>query len=245
MKIVAINGSPNRTGNTAKLVREALASAEESGAEEAGGRSTGVEVEHVFLADHRLAYCRGCLSNGTRKFCMSAGRCIIPDDMETLKEKLYEADGVVFASPSYGIEPTARMKNFITDRLGLYAVYTSALREKYFAGISTAGAIGAGTVAKKLARTFSTGFFGRGYVSGWLGVSVGNGEVSDSGPAIDRARELGRKMARDIARRRRYPFQALGKRIITRLMIVRNILAHRETSMRAVYETLTAQGVLR
>jgi multimeric flavodoxin WrbA len=241
MRIVAIQGSPNRNGNTARLVREALAGAWEAGA--------AVEVEEVFLADHRLEYCRGCLSNGTPKFCMSTGRCVLGDDLERLREKLSAADGVIFASPSYGVEPTARMKNFITDRLGLFTVYTSAMRGKYFAGISTAGAIGATAVARKLARTFSTGFFGRGYVTGWLGVTVGDGTIRDGSPALARARALGRKMARDIARRRRYPFQELGKRIITRFMvrpmITRNILAHRETSMQAVYQNLAAQGVLK
>jgi multimeric flavodoxin WrbA len=166
-----------------------------------------------------------------------------------LREKLSAADGVIFASPSYGVEPTARMKNFVTDRLGLFTVYTSALRGKYFAGISTAGAIGATTVARKLARAFSTGFFGRGYVSGRLGVAVGDGTLPKGGSAERRARALGRRMARDIARRRSYPFQELGKRIITRFMvrptITRNILAHRETSMHAVYETLAAQGILK
>lgn len=236
MKIIAVNGSPNRHGNTSLMVESALS----------GAREAGAEVEHVFLKDHRLEFCRGCLSNGTSKFCMSTGRCVVPDAMEKLKEALYAADGVVFASPSYGVEPTARMKNFVTDRLGLFAVYTSALKGKYFAGISTAGAIGAGSVAKKLARSFSTGFFGRGYVSGWLGVSVGDARVSDD--ALERARRLGRKMALDIRTRRRYPLQELGKRIITRLivrpMIRKNILAHRDNSMRAVYESLLAQGVL-
>jgi multimeric flavodoxin WrbA len=239
MKIIAVNGSPNRNGNTSLLVEEALRGAEEAGA----------EVEHLFLADHHLEFCRGCLSNGTRRFCMSTGRCVLPDDMEALKAKLHAADGIIFASPSYGIEPTARMKNFVTDRLGLLAVYTSALKGKYFAGISTAGAIGAGAVAKKLAHSFSTGFFGRGYVSGRLGVAVGDHRVDADGPTVTRARTLGRRLATDIRRGRRYPLQQLGKRLITRLvvrpMIVKNILAHRDTSMRAVYDTLAAEGVLR
>jgi multimeric flavodoxin WrbA len=169
--------------------------------------------------------------------------------MEMLREKLHAADGIILASPSYGIEPTARMKNFLTDRLGLYAVYTSALKGKYFAGISTAGAIGAGAVAKKLARSFSTGFFGRGYVSGRLGVAVGDSRINPSGPTVTRARSLGRRMALDIRWRRRYPLQQLGKRLITRLivrpMIVKNILTHRQTSMRAVFDALTTEGVLK
>src|SRR6056297_531588 len=120
MKIIAINGSPNRNGNTAALVEAALKTA----------RQAGAETEHIFLCDHQIEFCRGCLSNGTSRFCMSAGRCVIPDEMEMLRAKLQTADGIILASPSYGLEPTARMKNFITDRLGLLAVYTSALKGK-------------------------------------------------------------------------------------------------------------------
>lgn len=168
--------------------------------------------------------------------------------MEALKKKIHEADGVIFASPSYGIEPTARMKNFVTDRLGLYAVYTSALRGKYFCGISTAGAIGAKTVAKKLVRSFSTGFFGRGYISGWLGVSVGDRRIDDNASEIKRAHRLGRKITEDITCARQFPLQMAGKRLITRFlvrpMIRKNILEHREDSMKAVYDTLAMQGLL-
>jgi len=166
-----------------------------------------------------------------------------------LKAKLHAADGIILASPSYGIEPTARMKNFITDRLGLLAVYTSSLKGKYFAGISTAGAIGAKAVAKKLARTYSPGFFGRAYVSGWVGTAVGDTALSTESPQVEPARRLGAKMARDIQRGSAYPFQQLGQRLITRMvvrpMIVKNILSHRSTTMRAVYANLASQGVLK
>ena len=238
MKIIAINGSPNRNGNTAALVEASLQAA----------RQAGAETEHIFLRDHRIEFCRGCLSNGTSQFCMSAGRCLIPDDMEMLREKLQSANGIILASPSYGIEPTARMKNFITDRLGLLAVYTSSLKGKYFAGISTAGAIGAKAVAKKLARSYSTGFFGRAYVSGWVGAAVADTKLSTESPQAETARRLGTKMAYDIQRGSAYPFQQLGQRLITRIlvrpMIVKNILSHRATTMRAVYATLASQGVL-
>ena len=238
MTIVAINGSPNRDGNTAVLLREAIRGAEAEGA----------RVEEVFLADRRIEFCRGCLSNGSRSFCLSSGRCLIGDDLEEIRAKVAEADGIILASPSYGIEPTARMKNFLTDRLGLLSVYTSQLRGKYFIGISTAGAVGAGAVAKKLARTFATGFFGRAYASGTLGVSVGHGRPDPHGGAARRAHALGGRLAEDIRRGRRYPLQLLARRAITRFVvrptITRNILAHRDDRMKAVYERLAAEGVL-
>jgi multimeric flavodoxin WrbA len=50
MKIIGIDGSPRKDGNTEKLVRRVLA-----GAEEAGGRT-----EFLKLADLTINYCRGC-----------------------------------------------------------------------------------------------------------------------------------------------------------------------------------------
>lgn len=238
VKIVAVNGSPNRNGNTAVLVQEAIR----------GAREAGAEVEEVFLADYRIGFCRGCLSNGARSFCLSTGRCVQADDLEPLRQKLYEADAVILASPSYGVEPTARMKNFLTDRFGLYAVYTSAMRGKYFLGLSTAGAVGAPQVARKLAATFATGFFGRGYVSGSLGAHVGHGTLEAAGRAAQRAHELGGKLVNDVRTARRYPLQLLLKRLLTRYVVrptIRsNILAHKNGRMRGVYSRLAEDGVL-
>jgi multimeric flavodoxin WrbA len=238
MKITAVLGSPNRNGNTAALVARALA----------GAREAGAETELIFLKDYRIEYCLGCLSNGAKEYCMSSGRCNIPDDAEKLKTKLYGSDGIIFASPSYGIEPTARMKNFLTDRIGMFTVYTSGLAGKYFAGISTAGGIGAAKVAKRLSREFAAGFFDRGYVSGSLGVLVGDGSVRELEGELEKAYRLGTKLAEDIRHGRRYPLQLLGKRILTRLMIrpiiSKNILAHKDHTMKAVYENLTGRGYI-
>jgi len=80
---------------------------------------------------------------------MSTGKCNIHDDVEELKQKLYQSDGIVLASPSYGIMPTAIMKNFIVDRIGMFTAYTSGFGGKYFAGVSACDGIGAKKVAKK------------------------------------------------------------------------------------------------
>lgn len=238
MKITAVLGSPNRNGNTSVLVNEALR----------GALEIGAETEILFLADYRIEYCKGCLSNGAKEYCMSRGICNINDDAAALRKKLYESDGIIFASPSYGIQPTARMKNFLTDRIGMYTVYTSRLGGKYFLGLSTAGGIGAPTVAKKLAAEFAHGFFQRGYVSGSLGVHVGHDCIEKHPDALDRAYTLGRKLAVDIKTGKRYRLQHLGNRLLTALMIKpiikKNIVSNKEHSMRAVYEDLVERSLL-
>lgn len=138
MKVTAVLGSPSKNGNTCIMAREVLR----------GARDAGAETEEIFLAGHHIEYCKGCIGK-TPKHCMSTGKCNIHDDVEELKQKLYQSDGIVLASPSYGIMPTAIMKNFIVDRIGMFTAYTSGFGGKYFAGVSACGGIGAKKVAKK------------------------------------------------------------------------------------------------
>jgi multimeric flavodoxin WrbA len=246
MKITAVLGSPNKDGNTAALLDAVLEGVrDELQASENGSAA----IETMFLAEHRIEYCRGCLSNGAKEFCMSKGRCNINDDMEDLRKKLYESDAVIFASPSYGIQPSARMKNFLTDRIGMFTVYTSSLAGTYFAGISTAGGIGAPKVAKKLAGEYAVGFFGRGYSCGSLGLHVGTGRTADYPKALEKARRLGKKLVKDVRKKKKYRFQRLGDRILTKILIrpiiKKNILKNKDHRMRAVYHNLTQRGLLR
>ncbi|MDF1569165.1 MAG: flavodoxin family protein [Spirochaetaceae bacterium] len=125
---------PSRNGNTAVLARAALEAA----------RAEGADTEKIVLSEHHIEYCRGCMH------CMRTGTCLIDDEAFALRDKLYTSDGIILASPSYGIQMTARMKNSLVDRIGMFTVNTSSFGGKHFVGISTAGGIGAKKVARKL-----------------------------------------------------------------------------------------------
>jgi multimeric flavodoxin WrbA len=237
MKIIAILGSPKKNGNTSILAREALRGAKESGA----------EVEEIFLGDYNIEFCRGCM------MCMHDGKCAINDDFEQLKAKVYQSDGIILASPSYGLAPTARFKNFWTDRLGMFTVYTSSLGGKHFLGFSTAGAVGAKKVAKELGFGSTAGIFLTSYCSGYLGVAVGAG---DSGmknielfpEKITRAYKMGIKLANDIKTNKKYLFQGIGKKILFGFLlkgIMRaNLIKNKNGYMKAVYENLKERGLI-
>lgn len=237
MKIVAVLGSPSKNGNTSILAREVLKGAQDAGA----------EIEEIVLADHQIGFCRGCIGK-TPVMCMSTGKCNISDDAEALKQKLYSSDGIILASPSYGIMPSAMMKNFIVDRIGMFTAYISGLGGKYFVGVSTCGGIGAKKVAKDIVKHFLAGFHQRGYRSGYLGVALGYGSVGDKPKALAKAHKLGLKLVRDIEKRRKYPFQSLFDRmmvaLIVRRVIVKNIDANRHGDMKAVYENLVGRGLM-
>ena len=238
MKITVLMGSPTKNGNTCVLAREVVR----------GAKDCGAETEEIFLAELRIDYCKGCVGK-TKKFCMSTGLCNINDDTEELKHKLLNSDGIILATPSYGILPTAIMKNFLIDRLGMFLAYTSGLGGKYFVGVSTCGGMGAKTVAKDILKHFTAGFHQRGYVSGYLGVAVGYDRIENNPKALNKAYKLGTKLVNDIAKKRKYPFQSLKDRVIISLFvrksILKNIYTNRDGDMKAVYENLIGRGLIK
>jgi multimeric flavodoxin WrbA len=238
MKITAVLGSPFKDGNTCVLAREVLRGAQDAGA----------EGSEIFLAEHKIEFCRGCLSRNVKTMCMTTGRCVINDDVNALRQQLYESDGIILASPSYGIKPTARMKNFIVDRIGMYTAYTSSLGGKYFVGVSTCGGIGATRVARELAEDFVVGFHQRGYLSGYLGVKLGYDRIESQPETLAKAYRLGQKLADDIRTGRKYPFQKLFDRLmmtlVVRRIILQNIYTNKDGQMKAVYENLVSRGLI-
>ena len=214
-----------------------------------GARDAGAEVDEIFLAEHHIEFCRGCISRDAKNLCMSTGRCIIDDDVNLLRQRLYDSDGIVFASPSYGMMPTARMKNFLVDRIGMYTAYVSGLGGKYFVGISTCGGIGGKKVAKDLAGQFVTGFHRRGYRTGYLGIKLGYDRVENRAEALEEAYKLGCKLVHDIESSRKYPFQRIVDRTINALLvrriILKNIYANKDGRMKAVYENLVSRRLIR
>ena len=106
MKIVAINGSPRKNGNTARLLKAV-------GKEV---RAAGVEFE-VFQPGHRVHPCMACYH------CLNTGslRCVQNDDMvNDIIAACIEADGILLASPVYHGGIAGNMK-CVLDRLMLAA----------------------------------------------------------------------------------------------------------------------------
>ena len=87
MKIVVLNGSARKNGNTAAMVR-----AFQEGAEEAGH-----EVLVFPVANMDIHGCRGCEYCHTR----GDGACIQQDDMQAIYQHWHDMDMLVLASPVY------------------------------------------------------------------------------------------------------------------------------------------------
>jgi multimeric flavodoxin WrbA len=230
MKIVGVISSPHFNGNTATLVREALRNAEAEGA----------TVTEVFLPNYQIEFCKACSK------CMADGKCPIPDDFEALKTLIYQADGIIWSSPTYAGAPNAMLKRLI-ERFGMYERLTSSFGGKYTVGISTCSSMGAKNVAKNLAVLASSGIFQRGYVSGILGVGLRGKEVAQDTNILRKARKLGRKISQDIKKGKKYPLQNWQGRLINYFLlkpIFRGAILKNKETLKAVYNNLEQRGLI-
>lgn len=102
MRILAVNGSPRKGGNTDLLLDEM----------EKIMQRHQVETETIFLRDIELEPCDGC------KYCREhLGECHIEDDFTSLFEKSSAAEGIILATPVYFGSATPPLKAYM-DRVG-------------------------------------------------------------------------------------------------------------------------------
>lgn len=105
MRVLALSGSRNRQGGTARAIDALLG----------GVAGAGGQPESLFLTEHKLERCRQCNPDGWG-ICMTEERCIIEDDFASIAEKVGSADLLVFATPVYFHDLSESMKGFL-DRL--------------------------------------------------------------------------------------------------------------------------------
>ncbi|MBU3146058.1 flavodoxin family protein [Clostridium sp. CF012] len=103
MKIIVLMGSPRKKDsyNVCKLIEAKLM------------KSSIIELEYIFLKDYVIEDCKGC------DMCFKKNESLCPckdDDLHKIKEKLLNADAIVFASPVYAYQVPAPLKRVI-DRL--------------------------------------------------------------------------------------------------------------------------------
>lgn len=103
MKVITINGSPNKDGNTAT----ALAAMSDI------FYSEGIETEIVHIGRHILHGCIGC------GYCFTSAdnHCVFKDDpVNEISLKMRSADGIVLGAPTYYAGIPGTMKSFL-DRV--------------------------------------------------------------------------------------------------------------------------------
>lgn len=100
MKVLMLNGSPNKNGCTDIALREVAGALEKH----------GISSDIVWLGKTGV---RECIACGT---CRKIGKCVIDDRVNELAAIADDYDGLVIGSPVYYAGPTATLTAFV-DRL--------------------------------------------------------------------------------------------------------------------------------
>ena len=102
-QILALLGSPLPEGNTAKLLKQAIA-----GAEKAGCEVTLIDVPSLEFSSCREMY-----------FCKEQSSCIMEDDMGTMYPLLKNMDSLIIATPVMTMGIPGHLKSFM-DRCQVF-----------------------------------------------------------------------------------------------------------------------------
>ncbi|MDT8902860.1 flavodoxin family protein [Anaeroselena agilis] len=107
MKVIGINTSPRKDGNTALLIKTVFGELEKH----------GIETELLQVGGRPV---RGCMACGACRENRDR-RCVIADDfVNDCIAKMIAADGIILGSPTYFADVNAEMKALI-DRSGYVA----------------------------------------------------------------------------------------------------------------------------
>jgi len=138
MKVIAVLGSRNREGKTARAADALLR----------GLSGGGGEGEKAFLPEIDIQRCRQCNDDGWGA-CRAEGRCVIDDDFAGLVDKIRGADAAVFANPVYFSDLSESLRAFL-DRLRRTSRHQAGkerIEGKPAVGICVAGGGGGGAPA--------------------------------------------------------------------------------------------------
>ena len=181
MKILLISSSPHKEkGKTFSLAKEVLE----------GLEAADIEIFH--LSDYSILFCGHC------EHChKNVLKCLLPDDVHIILEKMLEADGIILASPNYINQVTASMKALL-DR-SAHFIHCKRLLGKYFAGVVSSGSGQAREVLDYIEYYANT--CGAQYSGGVSAAAMSIGEKKEEAIA------LGKKLALDIKEKTNYPEQ--------------------------------------
>lgn len=114
MEVIAFNGSPRKTWNTATLLQKALE----------GAASKGAATKLIHLYDLDFKGCRSCFGCKT-KGGASYGRCAVKDELTPILEEIKKVDAIIMGSPVYFWGMSGVMKSFMERLMFPFYRYTA------------------------------------------------------------------------------------------------------------------------
>ena len=136
MKVLIINSSPRKDGNSSLLINEI----------EKVFKENDIEYEVLLIGNKNIRGCIAC------NYCSDNGECVFKDDINKAGKILKESDGLVLVSPVYYGSPNGTLISFL-DRLFYSANYD--LRMKVGASFSVARRAGATSSVDVLNKYFT------------------------------------------------------------------------------------------
>lgn len=176
MKVLMINGSPRKNGNTEIALNEMKAVFEKN----------GIEVKYMQIGNMDIRGCIGCGS------CRKTGKCVFNDIVNETAAEFESADGLVVGTPVYYASANATLMAFLQ-------------RLFYSTGFSKTMKVGAGAAAARRGGLTSTydelnkyfAISGMPIASGqyWNGIHGRKpGEASEDGEGLQMMRTLAENM---------------------------------------------------
>ena len=126
MKVLMINGSPRKNGNTSIALGEMERIFQEE----------GIQVETVQLGTQDIRGCIACLS------CKKKGRCVFDDRVNQTAPKFEAADGLVIATPVYFASANGSLISFI-DRLFYSTLFDKTMKVGAAVAVARRGGVSA------------------------------------------------------------------------------------------------------
>jgi len=186
LKVVAINGSPHAGGGSTSIMTQMMAPALSE---------EGIDLEEIFLAEHRIEYCVGCA------VCIEKGKCWRQDDHGKIVEKALGADGLILSSPVYFRHVTAQMKAFVDRSLE----YGHKPRTSWKPGLAISVSAGMAETATAEYLAGLLRVYGAFPVARFTAIAVAPGAFLGKDLVEARAVDMARDLARAIKEKRRYP----------------------------------------
>ena len=177
MKVLLINGSPKKEGNTFIALCEVQQTLE----------AEGIETELIHVGHKPIHGCIAC------NRCAETGKCAFDDIVNEVAAKFEQADGIVLGSPVYYASPTGTMVAFL-DRL----FYSSPFDKSMKVGAAVAVARRGGTTATfdVLNKYFTISNMPIAPSQYWNSVhGRTSGEALQDGEGLQTMRQLARNMA--------------------------------------------------
>lgn len=183
MKVIGINGSPRKDGNTSIIIREIFSELEKN----------GIETELVQLGGSAIRGCTGCGAC----FRSKDGLCAIQGDViNGIIQKAAAADGIILGSPVYFADVTPEMKAFI-ERAGMVASANGNMfKHKLGASVMAVrrgGAVQAFDTMNHFLHYMQMYLVGASYWNMVYGKEIG--EVRNDGEGMENMRVIGENMA--------------------------------------------------